>query len=70
MRENVIIVERRVIWKKYFWCNEKHVESNTNIFSLKDKIEYEWDIEVSIAMEEEELALIITTPKLINYENN
>lgn len=50
--------------------NKKHFKSNTTTFISKQKIEDDQDIEALFAMEEEELALKVSTLELINYKND
>lgn len=42
------------------WSNKKDVESNIATSNLNEKIEEDWDVKASFAMEKEELSLIIT----------
>jgi hypothetical protein len=52
------------------WTKKKPVESNTATSSSKENGEDGWDAEALFAMEEEELALTITTPEQIDYKND
>jgi transposase InsO family protein len=52
------------------WTKKKPVESNTATSSSKENSEGGWDAEVLFAMEEEELALTVTTPEQIDYKND
>lgn len=45
---------------KDYWSNKKDVESNIATSNLNEKIEEDWDVKASFAMEKEELSLIIT----------
>ncbi|KAE8725578.1 PLAC8 family protein [Hibiscus syriacus] len=56
--------------EKDCWTNKKSVESNTATSSSKENSEDGWDAEALFAMEEEELALIVTKPERIDYEND
>lgn len=49
---------------------KKAIKSNVATFSYKEKSEDGWDIEVSLAVEEEELALSITIVDQIDYKND
>jgi hypothetical protein len=52
------------------WTKKKPVESNTATSSSKENSEDGWDAEALFAMEEEELALTVTTPEQIDYKND
>ncbi|KAE8657119.1 hypothetical protein F3Y22_tig00116996pilonHSYRG00002 [Hibiscus syriacus] len=52
------------------WTKKKPVESNNATFSSKENNEDGWDTEALFAMEEEELALTVTTPERIDYKND
>ena len=52
------------------WTKKKPVESNTATSSSKENSEDGWDAEALFAMEEEELALTVTTPERIDYKND
>lgn len=52
------------------WSNKKSAESNAAISNSKEKCEDEWDAEACFALEEEELALSVTTFERIDYEND
>ncbi|KAE8706148.1 tir-nbs resistance protein [Hibiscus syriacus] len=52
------------------WTKKKHVESNTATSSSKEYSEDGWDAEALFATEEEELALMVTTPERIDYKND
>ena len=56
--------------KRDCWSKKKSTESNIATSSSKEDSEDSWDAEALLAMEEEELALTITTPEKINYEND
>ena len=49
---------------------KKHVESNAATSNLKENSEDGWDAEALFTKEEEELALMATTPELIDYKND
>uniref|UniRef100_A0A2N9G7D6 CCHC-type domain-containing protein n=1 Tax=Fagus sylvatica TaxID=28930 RepID=A0A2N9G7D6_FAGSY len=55
---------------KHCWTKKKPVESNTATSSSKENSEDGWDAEALFAMEEEELALTVTTPEQIDYKND
>ncbi|KAM2723556.1 hypothetical protein EV1_026500 [Malus domestica] len=55
---------------KYCWTKKEPVESNTATSSSKENSEDGWDAEALFATEEEELALTVTTPKRIDYNND
>ncbi|KAH0666163.1 hypothetical protein KY285_027369 [Solanum tuberosum] len=56
---------------KVCWFNKKAIESNAAaISSPKEKSEDDWDAEAFFAVEQEELALTVTTSKQIDYEND
>lgn len=52
------------------WTKKKPVESNTATSSSKENSEEGWDAEALFATEEEELALTVTTPERIDYQND
>ena len=56
--------------KRDCWSKKKSTESNIATSSSKEDSEDSWDAEALLAMEEEELALTVTTPEKINYEND
>ncbi|KAH9650151.1 hypothetical protein KPL70_026252 [Citrus sinensis] len=56
--------------KRDCWFKKNSTESNVATSSSKEDSEDSWDAEALLAMEEEELALTITTPEKINYEND
>ncbi|KAH9726925.1 hypothetical protein KPL70_008466 [Citrus sinensis] len=56
--------------KRDCWSKKKSTESNIATSSSKEDSEDSWDAEALLAMEEEELALTVTTLEKINYEND
>ncbi|KAE8733549.1 hypothetical protein F3Y22_tig00001120pilonHSYRG00173 [Hibiscus syriacus] len=52
------------------WTKKKPVESNTATSCSKENSEDGWDAEALFATEEEELALMVTTPERIDYKND
>ncbi|KAM1808410.1 hypothetical protein ACFX11_031301 [Malus domestica] len=52
------------------WAKKKSAESNAATSSSKENNEDGWDAEALFATEEEELALTVTTPKRIDYNND
>ena len=52
------------------WTKKKPIESNTATSSSKKNNEDGWDAEALFAMEEEELALTVTTLEHIDYKND
>ncbi|XP_070678596.1 uncharacterized protein [Malus domestica] len=52
------------------WAKKKSAESNTATSSSKENSEDGWDAEALFATEEEELALTVTTPERIDYNND
>ncbi|KAM2243153.1 hypothetical protein PS2_009934 [Malus domestica] len=52
------------------WTKKEPVESNTATSSSKENSEDGWDAEALFATEEEELALMVTTPERIDYNND
>ncbi|KAE8705491.1 PLAC8 family protein [Hibiscus syriacus] len=52
------------------WTKKRPVESNIATSSSNENSEDGWDAEALFAMEEEELALNVTTPERIDYEND
>jgi len=56
--------------KRDCWSKKKSTESNIATSSSKEDSEDSWDAEALLAIEEEELALTVTTPEKINYEND
>ncbi|PON31258.1 Zinc finger, CCHC-type, partial [Trema orientale] len=72
---------RRFEWKCYncgkkghiaknCWSKKKAEESNATTSRDERKSNDEWDVEASLAIEEEELALTATVPEQINYDND
>ena len=56
---------------KVCWFNKKAVKSNAAATSSqRKKNEDDWDAEAFFAVEQEELALAVTTSKQIDYEND
>ncbi|TQE02996.1 hypothetical protein C1H46_011360 [Malus baccata] len=52
------------------WAKKTSAEGNTATSSSKENSEDGWDAEASFATEEEELALTVTTPERIDYNND
>ena len=56
---------------KVCWFNKKVVESNVvATSSQREKNEYDWDAGAFFVVEQEELALTVTTSKKIYYESD
>lgn len=55
---------------KNCWSKKKFEESNARTLNQKKDSDKEWKVKASVAIEEEELALIVTIPGQINYNSD
>lgn len=68
---NVSIIGRRAIWQKIIDLKKRiSLKVMLLLLALKRKMKNDWDTEASFTIEEEELALIVTTVEEIKYKND